>query len=231
MPATAIIGQPAPRPEIECWVQGHEPPLSELHGQVVLIEVIQINCTGCFIHALPEAIRLHETYQRQGLKVFVIATAFEHYEHNTLNNLRRLLETGEPVGAPKQQLEKAGFLEKGKLPYRIPFSVAMDKLVSCNEPVTEKNINRFILSQIPDFHQVEWPEGRKQAIYRQAQAHLENKRFHALSFETYNLQGTPSSILIDKKGMLRRVSLGAVNVLEPEIRQLLSEQTFTAEVP
>ncbi|HEB81900.1 MAG TPA: TlpA family protein disulfide reductase [Gammaproteobacteria bacterium] len=223
MTKTAIINEPAPQPEIECWVQGYEPPLSELLGQVVLIEVIQVNCTGCFIHALPEAIRLHEGYEAKGLKVFAIATAFEHYEHNTLENLQHLLETGEPVGAPKQQLEKAGFLENGKLPYQIPISVAMDRLVVCNDKVTEKSINQFILGQIPDFHEVEWPEGRKEDIYRQAEEHLKNRQYHALTFEMYKLQGTPSSILIDKQGILRKVSFGAVNVLEDDIRQLLSE--------
>ena len=84
---TAIIDKAAPEPEIECWAQGYEPPINELTGQVILIEVIQINCPGCFVNALPEIIRLHETYEAQGLKVFAIATAFEHFEHNTLNNL------------------------------------------------------------------------------------------------------------------------------------------------
>jgi hypothetical protein len=39
----------------------------------------------------------------------------------------------------------------------------------------------------------------------------------------YGLQGTPSSILIDKKGLLRQVSFGAVNKLESEIKSLLRE--------
>jgi hypothetical protein len=77
--------------------------ISKLTGQVILIEVIQVNCPGCFIHALPETIRLHETYKPQGLKVFAIVTAFEHFEHNTLNNLQRLLSTGELQGDPPFQ--------------------------------------------------------------------------------------------------------------------------------
>ena len=108
---TAIINKPAPQPEIECWVQGAEPPLSELAGQVILIEMIQVNCPGCFLHALPEAIRLHEKYQSQGLKVFAIATAFEHFAQNTLENLQDLLQHGELIGDPLHQLGKAGFLE------------------------------------------------------------------------------------------------------------------------
>jgi len=218
-----MINKPAPQPEIECWAQGSEPAISELAGQVILIEVIQVNCPGCFVHALPEVLRLHETYVSQGLKVFAIATAFEHFEHNTLNNLQRLLHDGDLQGDPLSQLSKAGYLENGKLPYSIPFSVAMDKLVKNETEVSEKEVNRFILSQIPDFFQGDLSKERKQAIYNQAENHLNNKTYNALTFEMFNLQGTPSSILIDKKGILRQVSFGAVNKLETDILKLLNE--------
>ena len=218
-----MLNKPAPQPEIECWAQGSESEISELSGQVILIEVIQVNCPGCFVHALPEAIRLHETYASQGLKIFAIATAFEHFENNTLNNLQRLLHDGELQGDPLLQLDKAGYLENGKLPYSIPFSVAMDKLVKNNTEVNEKEINRFILSQVPDFFENDFGEERKQAIYQQAESYLKTRRYNAATFEMYRLQGTPSSILIDKKGLLRQVSFAAVNKLESEIKSLLRE--------
>ena len=220
---TAILNSPAPELEIESWVQGNEPPISELTGHVILIEVIQVNCPGCFVHALPEAIRLHETYSAQGLKVFALATAFEHFEQNTLHNLQRVLETGEVQGDPLQQLSTAGFLQDNKLPYSIPFSVAMDKLVA-NESQTDKTaIEELILSQLPDFHNGSLGEAQKTSIYQQAEVHLSNKKFDALTFEMYQLQGTPSSILVDKQGILRNVSFGAVNVLEDDIKHLLKE--------
>lgn len=219
----AAIDKPAPQPEIECWAQGYEPAIKELSGQVILIEVIQVNCPGCFVHALPEAIRLHETYAAQGLNVFAIATAFEHYEHNTLNNLQRLLQHGELIGEPLFQLGKADFLNNRKLPYAIPFSVAMDKLTKNETDVSETSINQFILSQIPDFHEGHWSHERQQAIYQQAESYLKNKQYNALTFDMYQLQGTPSSILIDKRGLLRQVVFGAVNKLESEIQQLLKE--------
>ncbi len=219
----AAIDKPAPQPEIECWVQGHEPEISHLTGQVILIEIIQVNCPGCFVHALPEVIRLHETYEPQGLKVFAIATAFEHFEHNTLNNLQRLLQHGELTGDPLFQLDKTDFLEDRKLPYSIPFSVAMDKLVINSSGVSEKEINQFILSQIPDFFDGSLDEERKKSIYQQAEDYLKAKTYNARTFEMYQLQGTPSSILIDKKGLLKQVSFGAVNMLESDIRQLLAQ--------
>jgi len=220
---TAIIDKTAPEPEIECWAQGFEPPINELTGQVVLIEVIQVNCPGCFVHALPEVIRLHETYKAQGLKVFAIATAFEHFEHNTLNNLQGLLSSGELQGDPLFQLGQAGFLENNKLPYSIPFSVAMDKLVKNKTAVNEEDINQFILSQIPDFFQGTLSEKEKQSIFQQAESYLKTKKYNALTFESYQLQGTPSSILIDKKGILRQLSFAAVNRLENDIQRLLNE--------
>ncbi len=229
-----LIGNPAPQPDIESWVQGHEPLLNELTGQVILIEVIQVNCPGCFVHALPETIRLHETYSSQGLKVFAIATAFEHFEHNTLNNLERLLQHGELIGDPLFQLDKAGYLVDEKLPYSIPFSVAMDKLIENDREASEQEIHQFILSQIPDFFsgslnneraraKRQIPLGCKQLIYQQAESYLKSKAYNALTFEMYQLQGTPSTIVIDKKGILRQVAFGAVNKLETKIQQLLSE--------
>jgi len=223
----AIINKPAPQPEIECWVQGAEPALRELAGQVILIEMIQVNCPGCFVHALPEVIHLHEKYASQGLKVFAIATAFEHFEQNTLKNLQRLLQHGELIGDPLSQLGKADFLDdasgRQKLPYTIPFSVAMDKLIKNETAVDDAAIEQFILKQISDFHERDWNESRKQSIYQQAETHLRNKQYHALTFEMYQLQGTPSSILIDKKGLLRKISFGAVTTLEADAQQLLNE--------
>jgi hypothetical protein len=223
MKPTAFIGKPAPQPEIDSWAQGHEPQINKLVGQVVLIEVIQVNCPGCFIHALPEAIRLHETYQSQGLKVFAIATAFEHFEQNTFNNLKRILQHGELQGDPLAQLADANFLEDNKLPYATPFSVAMDTLIKNDVVATEETIEQFVLSQIPDFHQGKFNDTQKQEIYQRARSHLNDKVYNALTFEMYQLQGTPSTILIDKNGILRQVAFGAVNKLEAEIKQLLNE--------
>ena len=220
---SAIINKPAPQPAIECWVQGSEPPINELAGEVILIEVIQVNCPGCFIHALPEVISLHETYANLGLKVFAIATAFEHFEHNTLNNLERLLQHGKVQGDPLFQLGKAGFLDHDKLPYAIPFSVAMDKLVKNEVGVSEQAIDQFILSQIPDFHQGSLSDEHRRTIYEQAESYLAGKVYNALTFEMYQLQGTPSSILINKKGILRQVTFGAANSIEPDIKHLLDE--------
>ena len=49
------------------------------------------------------------------------------------------------------------------------------------------------------------------------------KEYDAISFETYGLMGTPSSLLIDKKGVLRYKLFGAGQELDQKIESLLGE--------
>ena len=52
---------------------------------------------------------------------------------------------------------------------------------------------------------------------------MKSKEFEAETFEMYSLQGTPSSIIIDRKGILRDVSFGQMGTLEPTIQSLVNE--------
>ncbi|MDH5710103.1 MAG: redoxin domain-containing protein [Gammaproteobacteria bacterium] len=221
MKTIARIGQPAPELQLETWVQGKASNLSDHLGKVILIEVFQVNCTGCFVHSLPEAIRLHELFAQDGFTVLGVATAFEHFEHNTLENLQRLIEKGEVAGEPLKQLVNTDLIKNNKLNYGLPFPVAMDKLIENKEPITEEKILTFIESQIPDYNN--WPEEKKRPIQKQAIDYLKAKTHNALTFETYQLQGTPSYILIDKRGILRDVSFGRADHLESLIKDLIQE--------
>ena len=221
MNTIASIGQPAPELQLDTWLQGEASTLSDHLGKVVLIEVFQVNCTGCFVHALPEAIRLHSLFAREDLTVLGVATAFENFDINTLDNLKRLIETGEMVGEPLRQLANTDYLHGNKLDYRLPFPVAMDKLTKYKQVITEEKILAFIESQIPDFRN--WHEAKQASIRQQALEYLKAKTHHALTFETYQLQGTPSYILIDKQGILRDVSFGMATHLETLIRKLITD--------
>jgi len=216
-----IIGQPAPEPELEQWFQGAPCSLQSLAGDVVLIEVFQVNCPGCFAHALPEAARLHQAYHARGLSVLGIATAFEEFERNTPENLQHLLDTGELQGAPLEQLGKAGYLDNGRLPYEIPFSIATDRLVENTDTVDDAAVDAFILSQVPDFHSDNWSDERRQIIHARAVEHLHSKTHKPQTFERYGLQGTPSSIVIDRDGIVRLVKFGIPDGVEAMIEQLL----------
>lgn len=215
----AVIGKPAADIQVEKWVQGEPANFSTLAGRVVLVEVFQVNCPGCFVHALPQVLHLHQTYHDKGLTVIGLATAFEDFDKNTLENLERLVATGELIGEPLKQLGKAGLLHDDKLDYSLPFPIGMDVLIENHSKVTDEAINAFIERQLPDFNN--WPEARKLPVYDKARTYLESKTHCAQTFETYNLQGTPSSILVGRDGVLRDVSFGYVDHLEALIIDLL----------
>lgn len=219
MNTDAIIGKPAPDIQVDTWVQGGPLNFSTLAGSVVLVEVFQVNCPGCFVHALPEVLQLHQRYHDQGLTVIGLATAFEDFDKNTLDNLQHLVATGELIGDPLQQLGKAGLLQGNRLAYSLPFPIGMDVLIENHTEINEDAINAFILSQLPNYPS--WPAERKQPAYDKARAYLKSKTHCAQTFESYHLQGTPSSILVDRDGILRDVSFGYVNHLEPVINNCL----------
>ena len=219
MNTEAVIGKPAPELQVETWVQGDPVNIGTLAGRVVLVEVFQVNCPGCFVHALPGVAHLHKAYHEQGLTVIGLATAFEDYDKNTLQNLQRLVSSGEVIGEPLRQLGKAGLLRGNRLDYTLPFAIGMDSLVENRTEVTDEDIEAFILEQLPDY--ADWMEERRQPVYAKARAYLAARTHRALTFESYKLQGTPSSILVGRDGILRDVSFGFTEHLEPLIVDLL----------
>ena len=206
---------------ISDWVQGEAGNFESWLGKVVLVEVFQVNCPGCFLYSLPQAIALHRRYAEQGLMVLGLATAFEDFDKNTLANLRLLLEKGEVVGETWRALMLYGRLRDGLWPERIPFPVAMDKLIPVEKPVSDESVERFIRQKLPDFF-------RQSADYQnrirlRVSEHLQRLDYQAETFERFNLQGTPSHILVDKRGGLRASRFGEFSKLEDLIRQLLAE--------
>jgi len=216
---SATIGKPAPDIQVETWVQGEPANFSTLSGRVVLVEVFQLNCPGCFVHALPQARHLHQAYHEQGLTVIGLATAFEDFDKNTLHNLKNFVATGELIGEPLKQLGKAGLLHHNRLEYSLPFAIGMDVLLKNDAEIDDAAINTFIYRQLPDY--AVWPEERRRPLYEKARAYLASKTHCAQTFENYQLQGTPSAILVDREGILRDVSFGYLDHLEPLIIDLL----------
>ena len=124
------IGDTAPNLAVSEWIQGNPTNIDKERGNVVLVEVFQVNCPGCFTNGIPQAIDLHMKYHQDGLRVLGVATAFEDFDKNTLENLKLLLTTGEVVGVPRRVLGEYGRLAPGnKLGYKIPFPVGMDTLL------------------------------------------------------------------------------------------------------
>ena len=91
---TAKIGSPAPNLQVSSWVQGKPTNIDSEKGNVVLVEVFQVNCPGCFLYGIPEAIDIYKKYKEKGLAVLGLATAFEDFDKNNLENLQALVSNG-----------------------------------------------------------------------------------------------------------------------------------------
>jgi len=215
------VGEKAPNIKVAKWVQGLPTNFDKEKDQIVLVEVFQVNCPGCFLYGIPEAINIYNKYHSEGVTVLGVATAFEDFDKNTLENLELLLKTGEVIGETKKGLSQYGKLDDSKLSYKIPFPVAMDSLIKETGESSESRIKNFIYNQIPDFDSQ--PEDYRNQIIQRVKDYLKSKEYSAETFEEYSLQGTPSTIVVDRKGILREVSFGQTGVLEPMIQSLLNE--------
>ena len=102
------IGQKAPNLKVSKWVQGMDTNLDKQNDSIVVVEVFQVNCPGCFAYGIPESIEIYNKYKSEGVSVLGMATAFEDFDKNTLENLQLLLETGETVGETKKMLNQYG---------------------------------------------------------------------------------------------------------------------------
>lgn len=203
----AIIGQKAPNIDVSEWVQGMPTNIDQEKDQIVLIEVFQVNCPGCFMYAIPEAISIYNKYQNDGVRVFGVATAFEDFDKNTVENLRMLLETGKVVGDTLASLGQYGKLDGDKLSFKIPFPVAADMLQKNDvSSISDERVLEFIHAQLPNFDS-ETDENKSRTM-KQVRDYMGQKEYSASTFEKYQLRGTPSSILVDRQGVLHDVAFG-----------------------
>ena len=218
----AKIGSKAPNLEVSSWVQGKPTNIDKEKGNVVLVEVFQVNCPGCFLNGIPEAIDIHKKYKDSGLTVLGMATAFEDFDKNNLQNLEKLVTTGEVIGETYRALAQYGQLrDDNKLPYKIPFPVGMDLLKKESDSLTESKIMDFIEANVPDLRS--YSEKDRQVLIERVKQYMRSKEYSAKTFEGYALRGTPSSILVDRKGVLRSTFFGSNGVLEGAIEELLKE--------
>jgi thiol-disulfide isomerase/thioredoxin len=215
------IGQKAPNLKVSEWVQGMDTNLDKQNDNVVVVEVFQVNCPGCFMYGIPESIEIYNKYKSDGISVLGMATAFEDFDKNTLENLQLLLETGETIGETKKMLSQYGKSEENKIPFKIPYPVAMDSLIKQSGEASKEKMDSLIKNQIPNFD--EQSKDYKKQIYDRIKDYFSSKEFSAETFEMYSLQGTPSSILVDRKGVLRDISFGQNGLLESKIQTLLNE--------
>ena len=219
---TVQIGAKTPNLKVSEWVQGLPTNIDKEKDNVVLIEVFQVNCPGCFLYGIPQAIDIYQKYRKEGVTVLGVATAFEDFDKNTVENLRLLLTEGKVIGETLKALGQYGQLVDGnKLPYKIPFPVAMDLLKKEDGQISQARIDEIIQANVPGYES--YSENQKLEIIDRVKQYLKSKEYSAQTFDEFALRGTPSTILIDKKGILRDVAFGTNDFLEENIKKLLSE--------
>ena len=219
----AEIGTQAPNIKISEWIQGIPTNIDKLRGNVVVLEVFQVNCPGCFLYGLPESISLYERFKNSDVKVIGLATAFEDYDKNTLDNLKSLLTEGKVIGETYKALRQHGKLvNDDKLYYKIPFPVAMDKITKMPENISEDMVKDFIEIYFSDYKPSSDKE--KEELFSKVRNYLRNKEYSAETFELYKLRGTPSSIIIDQDGILRYNFFGSEGYLEGAVKELLENR-------
>ena len=218
----SLIRKKAPNLEIGEWVQGVPTNIDKEQGKVIVVEVFQVNCPGCFLYGIPEAIGVYNNTDKSEVKVLGIATAFEDYDKNNLDNLKLLVTKGEVIGETLRALRMYGRVENGnKLPYSIPHPVAMDSLIKRSGDIQESQVLEFLEENVSGYQA--YSEQDKLMLFERAKHYLGSKEFSALTFEEYKLKGTPSTILIDRKGLVRDIAFGADGGLKSKVDLLLKE--------
>lgn len=216
------IGAKSPNLKVSEWIQGLPTNIDSEKDNVILVEVFQVNCPGCFLYGIPQAIDIYQKYRKDGVTVLGVATAFEDFDKNTADNLRLLLTKGEVIGETLKALGQYGHLVDGnKLPYKIPFPVAMDMLKKEDGQITKSRIDEIIAANVPGYES--YSEGQKLEIIERVKQYLRSKEYSAQTFDEFALRGTPSTILIDKKGVVRDIAFGTNDLLEENVKKLLNE--------
>ena len=206
--------------EVEEWLGGPSTNISNELGRPILIKVFQVNCPGCFSHGIPEVLEVRQKFIDTHLLVWGLATAFEDFHINTFENLQRLIDTGEVVGETLEVLIASGLLNNNCLDYSIPFPVAWDKVIPHHSDDYLLDAQNFIKKDFPQFDN--FPTKNQKLITKQVVSYLKNKKFEAKTFDAYELKGTPSTLLIDKNGILRGKWFGSGYGLAQEVENLLS---------
>jgi len=153
-PGTRQAPPPAPEWTTTQWLNSDPLTLADLRGRGVVLEAFQMLCPGCVSGALPQAVRLRQTFGDE-LAVVGLHTVFEHHDAMTPVALRAFAHE-----------------------YRLSFPIGVDAHGRDGQPLT---------------------------------------------FTSYGMRGTPTTVLIDRAGRLRAHHLRAVDdmLLAAETTRLL----------
>ena len=97
----------------------------------------------------------------------------------------------------------------------------MDSLIKRSGDIQESQVLEFLEENDSGYQA--YNEQDKLMLFERAKHYLGSKEFSALTFEEYKLKGTPSTILIDRNGLVRDIAFGADGGLKSKVDLLLKE--------
>jgi peroxiredoxin len=137
----------APELAVHSWFNTDRPiNLSTLRGRVVALVAFQVLCPNSVAFAIPQARRIHETFEPKDVVVIGLHATFEHHEAYSMAVLKAFIHE-----------------------YRLKFPIALDSANAAG-PIPQ-------------------------------------------TMERYNMRGTPSLVLIDRQGVIRKHAFGAADDL------------------
>ncbi|MBX9850262.1 MAG: hypothetical protein K2X86_00720 [Cytophagaceae bacterium] len=157
-----------------------------------LLLVFQVNCPGCFLHAMPSAGKVYLDNMYKGLNVLGLSTAFEDFDLNTKENTIALLKHKTLTGETKKSMKEYGYNE---FPFTIPFPVAMDKLMEAGDFITEENIEH-LCNTIPAYKTLH--EQEKEILQFQIKQHFRESEKTSYTFSINQMKGTPTWVLFNE---------------------------------
>ena len=164
-----MTATPAQAPElsVQTWFNSDRPvSLESLRGRVVALVAFQVLCPNSIAVAIPQARRIHETFEPSDVAVVGLHATFEHHQAYSLPLLKAFIHE-----------------------YRLKFPIGLDSANAAGP--------------IPH------------------------------TMERYQMRGTPSLVLIDRQGMIRKHAFGPADDLRigAEIGALAQEAPPLAASP
>lgn len=156
----------APELSVQCWFNTERPlSVAGLRGRVVALVAFQVLCPNSVAFAIPQARRIHETFEPGDVSVIGLHATFEHHEAYSSAMLKSFIQE-----------------------YRLKFPIALDGANAAG-PIPQ-------------------------------------------TMDRYNMRGTPSLVLIDRQGLIRKHAFGAADDLRigAEIGALASQPAISRAV-
>lgn len=175
-----------------------------------LLLVFQVNCPGCFIYAIPQAVKLFDKYASDYFNILGLSTAFEDFDLNTVKNTNLLLHTCQLVGET-QKFFKTKYLDR--YPIKINFPVAFDKIGS-SETLFEATDIEITCQAIPGFSQLS--EENKIITRKKVGETLSLQPSASYTFTINQLPGTPTWLLFDSNFIILEKWFGHKSDVEVE---------------